>query len=188
MVTTRDIIFSEGLLSTHPEEEIAAIGAHELAHLTEPRHVHRARLMIALGWFPLIFVRPAVHLFGPIAVTLLLLPIVLLPIYVRRLARQMEVRADSVASGNEQAVGAYARALERLYRNNHIPAVMASKRRAHPDLYDRLLAAGITPHYPRPKAPRTFDWSSGLVLFLFVAFLMAFIAFKVCTMPGLYSQ
>jgi hypothetical protein len=70
-----------------------------------------------------------------------------------RLGRKMEKRADSQAAGWEPAAGVYARALEKIYQANLAPAVLRSKRAVHPDLYDRILAAGVTPDYPRPDPP-----------------------------------
>ena len=167
----RDLIFSEGLLRTHPDEEVAAICAHELAHLTETRGTHRARLLASLTFFPFIFLRPAINLIGPLGAALVWLPIPLAGIFIRKLGRKMEVRADSVASKNQESEGVYARALERLYRNNQMPAVMPGKRQVHPHLYDRLLAAGVTPDYPRPKAPASISWTSGLMILVLVLFL-----------------
>ncbi|HWD92318.1 MAG TPA: M48 family metalloprotease [Verrucomicrobiae bacterium] len=173
---TRDLIFSEGLLCSHPEEEIAAICAHELAHLNEPPGIRRARLISGLGLFPMIFVRPMYHLFDFVGVALLWLPSSLLTVYIRRLGRRMEVRADSIAGKSESNSGVYAQALERLYQNNHVPAVMHGNRQMHPHLYDRMLAAGITPSYERPKPPATVDWSSGLMIFLFVILFVTILA------------
>jgi Zn-dependent protease with chaperone function len=173
---TRDLIFSEGLLRLHPEEEIAAICAHELAHLNESPSIHRARLISAFSLFPMIFVRPIFHLFDFVGVALLWLPSCFLAIYVRGLGRRMEVRADSIARESENDSGVYARALERLYQNNHVPAVMPGNRQIHPHLYDRMLAAGITPDYSRPVSPATLDWSSGLMIFLFVILFVVILA------------
>src|SRR5207249_9576995 len=54
--------------------------------------------------------------------------------------------------------GRYARALEKLHRLNLMPAVTSGSG-VHPSLYDRMIAAGVTPDYRRPVAPtyrRTF--------------------------------
>jgi len=65
----------------------------------------------------------------------------------------LEIRADQAGTSHESEAGGYAMALEHIYQLNHVPAVMPGKRTIHPHLYDRLLAAGVTPSYPRPKAP-----------------------------------
>jgi hypothetical protein len=41
--------------------------------------------------------------------------------------------------------------LARVYEDNLIPAVLPQTGRSHPDLYERLLAAGVQPDFPRPK-------------------------------------
>ncbi len=106
------------------------------------------------------------HVFGPIAISLLFAAMLLLSIFARKLSQRMETRADLVATENQSEAGAYASALEKLYRTNQIPAVTPRKR-THPHLYDRLLAAGITPNYPRPKAPAKFAWTGWLMLLSF---------------------
>jgi hypothetical protein len=73
------------------------------------------------------------------------------------LARRLETRADAhahhVESGAPGAArGVYARALSRLGEVNLIPAVGWAAG-THPHLYDRLLAAGQEPDFPRPPPP-----------------------------------
>jgi hypothetical protein len=97
--------------------------------------------------------RPLVVRHGPIALVLVVLLLWLTARLVGRLARRMEERADEVAHGEQHDDGVYARALETIYEANRVPAVLARKRRPHPDLYDRMEAAGVVPGYPRPAAP-----------------------------------
>jgi len=175
--TTRDLIFSEGLIASHPEDEIAAICAHELAHLSEPRRTVYARVIGSMALYPLIFIRPMVHAFDFTGIAILLIPAVILAVFIRRLRRRMEVRADAMADKNAAEAGIYARALERLYRTNQMPAVMAGKRQIHPHLYDRMLSAGVTPDYPRPKAPGSLYWTTGF-LYLVVIALITFLVAK----------
>jgi Zn-dependent protease with chaperone function len=173
--TTGDLIFSDGMIELQPDEEIAAVCAHELAHLSEPRSTVLARVVGSLSWCPLIFIRPMVHAFDFVGIALLLIPMALLAVYERRLSRRMEVRADAVADKNTAEAGVYARALERLYQMNQMPAVMPGSRQVHPHLYDRLLAAGVTPEYPRPKAPASLFWTSGLMYLILVILLVVFL-------------
>lgn len=176
LTTTRELIFSERLLELHPDEEVAAICAHELGHLTESRTVLLGRILGSLLLFPLIFTKPAIYLPDEskrlvIAFTSFwfLGVLALAP----RLFRKMEVRADKVAVENAVDAATYARALERLYEANQIPAVMRSKRMIHPHLYDRLLAAGVTPDYPRPKRPGAWAWNAVIVwLILVILFVL----------------
>lgn len=165
---TRELLFSERLLQICDDGEISSICAHELGHLTEPKTVLFRRIIGSFALFPLIFFKPVVAATGQIAPLLLLIPIWLF-LVVRGLSMRMEKRADQVAVENQIESGVYGRALEKLYRENLVPAVNASNRRAHPHLYDRLLAAGVTPDYPKPLPPRGQSWTSRLMFaFLFI--------------------
>ncbi len=155
---SRELIFSQGLLRHLSDAQIAAVTGHELAHLTEPRRVLFLRLMQPMILFPLVFIRPLIATGGNglmwggglLAVTLIMRT------RFRRMGRRMEVRADAIASANEGKEAAYAQALQRIYEVNQMPAVMSGRRRIHPNLYDRLVAAGITPDFPKPEPPQRF--------------------------------
>ena len=149
---TRELLFSERLLALHPDEEIAAICAHELGHLTETKWMRAGRLTGFFVYLPWLFIRPAFYTFGPSGVAGVALVSLLAYVGSRRLSRRLEARADTVAQMNEADAGVYARALARLHEENLIPAVMPQKR-THPDLYDRLLAVGVQPDFPRPAKP-----------------------------------
>jgi hypothetical protein len=71
----------------------------------------------------------------------------------------------------------YAQALERLYEINQTPAVMPRRAtKIHPDLYDRMIAAGVTPDYPKPAPAKGLFWTTYLMLFsLFLSPVMLFI-------------
>lgn len=157
-LTTRELLFSERLMDTHPDEEVAAICAHEMGHLKESKMTLLGRIVGSMVLFPLLLLSPALGTFGPLGLMLIAMVIGVLVVFNRRLARRMEKQADRVALENERETGTYARALERLYQTNQMPAVMPDNRRAHPHLYDRLMAAGVTPDYPRPAAPERLAW------------------------------
>ena len=53
----------------------------------------------------------------------------------------------------------YAKALLKLYEDQLAPAVGPKKRATHPDLYDRLLAAGMQPDFPRPSPALSMAWT-----------------------------
>jgi Zn-dependent protease with chaperone function len=174
--STGDLIFSQGMLAQQTSDEIDAVCAHELAHLNESRWTIFLRVVITMWILPLVLVKPVFHGFGLTGVALLVLMAVFpLIIIGRRLGRRMEVRADLAAKEHQLEAGVYARALERLYEINQMPAVMPSNRMIHPHLYDRLLAAGVTPGYPRPAKPGDFSWHAlpGLIaLGLLVVWVM----------------
>ena len=80
--------------------------------------------------------------------------------------------ADKVATENAVNAMTYARALERIYETNQMPAVMRSNRTIHPHLYDRMLAAGVTPQYPRPMRPSGWSWN-GMIAWAILFVLLA---------------
>lgn len=155
--TTGELIFSGRLVEVMPDDEISAICAHEIGHLTESKAVLATRVAGSFTLYPLIFLRPAWR-FGLWSIVAFLAWVVLAIVLTRKLSRRMEKRADKIAVENQGEAGVYARALERLYRDNLMPAVMPNNRLPHPNLYDRMLAAGIAPEYPRPAKPEDQIW------------------------------
>jgi Zn-dependent protease with chaperone function len=164
--TTGELMFSSRLLEISSDEEISAICAHELAHLMESKVVLAGRIAGSMTLYPLIFVRPAAK-FGLSGVGVIVWLVSLSFILPRKLARRMEHRADKIATENQGEEGVYARALEKLYVDTLIPAVNTSKTKTHPHLYDRMLAAGIQPEYPRPAKPKKLPW---FVFLIYIAF------------------
>ena len=176
------LVFTEKLLATHPDDEIKSICAHELGHLTEPESVRRTRLFLPLVVLPVVFWKPIESVIAPAlnqsstnppltaylcSGLIILIPVVFCLLFATRLGRRMEKRADQVALKHQEDPAVYARALERLYQTNQMPAVTPRRRirpAVHPDLYDRMLAAGITPEFPRPAAPGKFSWSTGILI------------------------
>jgi hypothetical protein len=55
-------------------------------------------------------------------------------------------------------------------------AVMPRKRMPHPHLYDRLVIAGITPDFPRPKPPAR--WGSKVAMLLIVLNMVGFLGIQ----------
>ena len=164
---TRQLIFTDKLLSTHPDAEIKAICAHEFGHLNEPRKVVFVRALVALALFPLVFINPMNSLTGVAnGFLLILIPVLILFLVGMRVSRRMEKRADKIAIESEHInPEVYARALERIYQTNQMPAVMPRRsNKIHPDLYDRMLAAGVTPDFPKPAPAKGLSWLSYLVL------------------------
>lgn len=161
---TSELIFTTGLLAVATDAEIEAIGGHELAHLAEPKGVMAGRVLGSLAIFPLLFVRPAFENFSVAGIFMLLLGTWLVTLFARQLSQRMEKRADRMAVTGQTQPGLYARALEKLYQVNQAPAVSYGNQQKHPHLYDRLLAAGVTPDYPRPASPRKLTWAGRLLL------------------------
>lgn len=176
--TTRELVFTGRLLEICDDGEVSAICAHELAHLTESKAVLFRRVAASFAFYPLLFVRPVLHSDNPLALLLFVAPFAL-GLLVRKLSLRMEKRADQAAAENQIEPGALGRALEKIYRENLLPAVTSVRQPTHPHLYDRLLAAGITPDYPRPNRAKKYSWSS---IALYVCFIIAFLVYL--NLPG----
>jgi Zn-dependent protease with chaperone function len=157
---SRMLLFTSRLLEIFPDNEIAAVSAHELAHLTESWLARYSRSINMLAYLPWIFFTPLVHSFGRPAVCGLWIFTIIAPRIYSKISRKLESRADAVAKSNEYDEGIYARALARLYADNLMPAV-STKDRTHPHLYDRLIAAGIPPDFARPEPAKTMVWHGG---------------------------
>jgi len=183
MPGTRKLLFTERLLELLSDDEVAAVCAHELAHLTESKTDRYSRSIQVLAFLPWIYFNPLTHAFGPtfgfFAFYALLFTTLGVPRIYRRISRRLESRADEMAKANEGDAGTYARALAKLYADNLSPAVMPKSRATHPHLYDRLLAAGVAPDFPRPAAASSMAWHGkffaalvGLLFAFFVILLM----------------
>jgi Zn-dependent protease with chaperone function len=140
------------------DDELRTLIKHELAHLSESWSVLSTRMLGGLSWLGIAFTRPMVHQFDAIGVLWIFLAVFLVRKFAAITSRRMENRADSMSVTHEAEGPVYARALEKLYEVNQFPAVMA-KRHSHPDLYDRMLTAGLTPEYPRPAPPPPRHWT-----------------------------
>ncbi len=76
----------------------------------------------------------------------------------------MEERADQLSARDAAESGTNARALEKIHRSWLLPVVMAGRTKSHPDLYDRMVADGVEPDYPRPPPPaRSRIWIACIV-------------------------
>lgn len=163
---SRAVAVTDWALANMPEEELTAICAHEIAHLEEPWRVHAVRLLGQCGWVLLFLGGPFSGSLGSSAGWLVAVgSFLIVQRLVRWMARAMEVRADSAGKAHEGEAGTYAKALERLYEINLVPAVTRQRSATHPHLYDRLTAVGLTPAYARPAPPsRWRGKAAGLLL------------------------
>jgi len=167
-------------LEVMSDEELTAICAHELAHLSESRGVRLLRVVTgAVVFLPFVTARSVLGVWGTNGLIVsVLMMLVVLRVF-RRVARRMEERADAAGHTNQGADGTYARALERLYEFNLVPAVMPGKRHPHPHLYDRLLAAGVQPSYARPQPPSNSIRSTAVFAALILAGVLYYVLFVV---------
>jgi Zn-dependent protease with chaperone function len=148
-VTYRAVGFSRALLEVMSPAKIRAVAAHELAHLLEPGWVRIVRVIHTFAYLPVVLLIKYGGNGGALAGWLLMVTIML---GFRRFTRHMEVRADRLESQAVAAPEAYMRSMIKLHEANMVPAVMPGAQ-SHPHLYDRLLAGGIQPDFPRPQAP-----------------------------------
>jgi Zn-dependent protease with chaperone function len=175
-ITTRTLVFTRPLVDRLSDAEMESVCLHELAHLSEPKAIIRLRRLAHLSRAPLLFAVPVVTRFGPDAVFALVLPVIVGPFALLRMQRRMEQRADRMAVEATTDPAVYARALEKLHESNQVPAVLSGAGRGtHPNLYDRMEAAGIAPDYPRPAKPKRFHWTSGVLLILGMAAFVQFV-------------
>ncbi len=177
MPAMRQILFTERLLELMSDDEIAVICSHELAHLSEPKSARYARSIQTMAFMPLLFFNPLIHHFGMFAFFGLLFSTIGIPRIFSKISRKLETRADQMAQANEVDAGTYAKALAKLYEDGLLPVVNATNRATHPHLYDRMLAAGVTPDFPRPAPAAAMAWNGHLfatiVGILFAVFVMS---------------
>lgn len=161
--------FTRASLEKLERKSILAIGGHELTHLSEPARARRTRLVAMLSLSPLLLLKPLVAAGGLSVALLAVALMVLVGKLVGYRLRALETRADEGAKACEPAPGVYAEALSDLYRLNLMPVVFRGA--THPHLYDRLVALGAPPPYPRPEPPSRAKSSWLLVLIATVAVL-----------------
>ncbi len=164
----RALAFSAALLDLLTDEELLGVAAHEIAHLEESKSQKLTRLSGILVLFPIFSYPVWLNTFGATGIFVAFALVLVFGRILRNFSQRMEQRADAAAAHSEGAnPQTYARALEKLYEGNLIPAVLRGKRLTHPHLYDRLLAAGTQPSYPRPQPPpRMAGFVSGMLLVL----------------------
>jgi hypothetical protein len=147
-----EIAITKPALELLDRDELEAVMRHEVDHLREPRWQARLRavpmlFMLAMGWW-----HPILTRFGGWPVLALYVLFLLSAMVLRKVTRRAERHADHRASGG--ASPAYARGLEKLHEWN-LGRAVNMKRSTHPGLYERMVAAGVTPAWsqPKPAAP-----------------------------------
>lgn len=154
------------------DDEIRSLLLHEFGHLAESPRI--LRLRSAASFLPLVFLfAPLFHAAFPSSKWLAYFAATsvffLVSLRLRVGLATTEDDADRFATEHGGNPVAYARALEKLYHHNGFPAVQ-SARGLHSDLYDRLIAVGVTPEYPRPEAPprRLRTYAVGVAILVFI--------------------
>lgn len=175
---SNDIALTSRLIHILTPEELSAVVLHELAHLREPRRMLVLRLGLSLLPLSLLLLRPVFVAHGFLGVLALLCGLVVVWFAGMWLTQRAEHTADAGAHG-EDASPAYASALEKLHEDRLLPAVIGGRGpKSHPDLYDRMIAAGVTPDFPRPLPPET---GRGIPYFVGLVVFFALVAFAAGT-------
>jgi Zn-dependent protease with chaperone function len=165
----RAIGFSRALIEVMDEQEVRAVAAHELAHLLEPAWVRRIKIAHMFAYLPIVLLMKYGGLLAIPIGGFLFFAVMLGYI---RFTHRYEKRADHLENKAIGDPNAYMRSMIKLHQANVHPAVMPGKQ-THPHLYDRLLAAGIQPDFPRPLPPsRNLPLLTVLATTIAVAILM----------------
>lgn len=161
---TGELVVSGELVRDLAPAEIDAVLLHELDHLREPALLTLARVVATNATWVLVFLKPAASAFGTLGIGPIVLVWILVPLGFARWSRWAERKAD--AQGSSVSPTAYATALLRIHQRGLIPAVLEHPG-THPNLYDRLLACGVTPDFDRPKPAITLTLLATLTSFAF---------------------
>lgn len=178
LVYLRSLVVTSRVMEILDDEELRAVLHHEMAHLREGLVVRLSRLLPLAGFAVFVFIPPVLHHHGFGGFMLLALCPFLCGRLSRAIARRMEQQADDAAIHGADPVK-YAHALEKFHEANQIPAVMRSNTMVHPHLYDRMLAAGVTPDYRRPDRPGPMAWPGWAVLLVPVVLFAMFMTERV---------
>ena len=153
-----------GALQMLDDDQLTAVACHEIAHLHEGRAAPAVRLMPSVAF--LVMLAVITHSEDQLVNLGSLAGFLVVFILVRRFKVAREKGADHAATEHTPEPAVYARALLRLYEANLFPA--STKGGSHPSLYDRLLAAGVNPDFPRPAPPRQGGALFAIVIMLIV--------------------
>ena len=152
LLIPNQIVVTRRLLEVLDDNQLVAICCHEFAHLAEPKRVKLITAASYFAVFPVAYITMVYGRFEWNGIFFLGLLISVILGRLRVFRKRLEGVADTAASHHQLDSGVYAAALERIYIASNMPAVLGS-RGTHGHLYDRMLAAGVTPTYPRPAAP-----------------------------------
>ena len=180
---TGSVAITQGTMQRLTDEALVAIIAHELGHLAEGVFAKLAR-----GAMVVLFLCCASSLnlvqaqWGLLGICVVVWTFFVATLLFRCFARRLERHADATADSSQTDPSTYACALEQLYRDALIPAVLPGRSQSHPHLYDRLRAVGVEPDYPRPCPPSGLRTTAAvflpplIVLLVDLALLAAFSA------------
>jgi Zn-dependent protease with chaperone function len=165
------ILVTTGLLQVLTNDELEAVLAHEAAHLREKRSMGIARelpgLALVAGGIAVSMAQTDWGLCVAFAAIAIVTGTTQSPSRRSRRSRRRERKADRAAIEHIGDGESYARALVALHRAFLVPATIGRKE-PHLSLFDRMLAAGLTPDFERPAPP-----PSSPVMYVFILLLTA---------------
>jgi len=186
---TNELLVTTRALELMNDAELTAVLLHEVGHLRESRADSRRRGLGLLPFVVLALWQPLSSAVGWVAAVVALLgSLVVLRLTTAHTKRLEEAADRHVHEHMHEDAGAYARTLERLHCINLMPAVASGRRQTHPHLYDRMLAAGVQPDYPRPLPPPRWKKLSAALLFVAFVPLVASAAPRFVTRTGVYES
>lgn len=142
------VYVTRGALATLARDELVGVLQHELGHLAQRMAFRRMLTFGLVALACLISLPRAQQQLGVAGALLVAVPFMLILYLNLRRRHALEHGADTHAHRDAPA---YARALVAIHRASLIPVVLGAA--THPDLYDRLEAAGAPPDYERPARP-----------------------------------
>ena len=157
------IFATDQLLADFSDEEIVALCTRELAKISAPKSFWDKPLAFRLCLLPALFIIPLNH-YWPAHGLLMIVPALFLAVWANRNSLKRKLDADQVAAGPPTPDSPFARALEKIHRENLLPAVSGGDLRL--DLYQRMITGGITPDFPAPKPPSGFTRVGSFILVL----------------------
>ncbi|MCP5022529.1 MAG: M48 family metalloprotease [bacterium] len=178
------IMVTGPLLQALSQDAQASVLLHELGHLVENRKVRILRSMANYSILALPGLVPFGRAYGYGLALFIAALVLLFGRRVRQRSSGWEQDADKVALQYEENTGSYARALEGLHRFNMVPAVLGIKNPSHPDLYDRMIAAGVEPDFPIPAMPAPASRKGNLTMAFFAIVVLLSVFKASASGPG----
>jgi Zn-dependent protease with chaperone function len=147
------LVVTEAAAELLSDDELLGLSVREISFFKQPWLAGMLRVLDSTIIFFLLACVAISQILGRQALLFGVIAGWVLAILMRPLSRRAQIRADALAAQAAIDPRDALRALERQYELNLTPvvAISASSRDAH--LYDRMVAAGIAPVYPRPQPP-----------------------------------
>ncbi len=153
LASPRRLVVTRALLEALPEAALDPALEHELERLAEPRVRRVLGLSSSLLLTLLVFTRPTLALLGPGPAAALVASVFVLASSLRGIARLVGARAVARERARAPYEPGYARVVARIHELEGIPLVLGRGLVGGASAYDRIVASGVDPGFPRPAAP-----------------------------------